>query len=132
MIDDFLCSPFGAPPAGDMAREAGSVPGGEAPLACFFLCFLREDSVPLASDWFGEPGAGRLREVVSFNGSEVLFRPDGVLLPLEDAPEGSLSESLPSLAAFSFSAAAAFSSSSFFFASASRSRSSSLSVSLYV
>lgn len=59
---------------------------------CFFFCFLRVDSLPLASDWRGEPG--RLRLVVD---KEVLRaspcfegRWEGVLLPFEEVPEEGL------------------------------------------
>lgn len=79
--------------AGERGRDAGGtgvvVPvGWEEEGPCFFLCFLRADSVPLASERLGEPG--RLRElVVDFlSGSLCLGRPDGVLVPLVEAPDG--------------------------------------------
>lgn len=59
----------------------------------FFLTFLREDSLPLASERLGEPG--RLREEedeVRLRGPECLFsRLEGVLVPFEEEPEGDFS-----------------------------------------
>ena len=60
--------------AGDMGREGTGedVPDGWEDEPCFFLCFLRDDSVPLASERLGEPG--RLRALVGafLRGSEAL------------------------------------------------------------
>lgn len=102
--------------AGERGREPGAVGvdvpvGWEEERPCFFLCFLREDSVPLASERLGEPG--RLRElVVDFlRGSLCLGRPEGVLVPLVEAPDGRSPLSLRSGRSFSV---AAFFSSSFF------------------
>jgi len=103
--------------AGERGREAGGT-GVDVPVGweeeggpCFFLCFLRADSVPLASERLGEPG--RLRElVVDFlSGSLCLGRPDGVLVPLVEAPDGRSPVSLRWGRSFS---AAPFFSSSFF------------------
>ena len=100
--------------AGDLGREGGPF-GVEVPVlgwrveGCLFLCFLRDDSLPLASERLGEPG--RLREdedecCVWSLGLE--GRPEGVEVPLVEVPEdgcGGLS--------LSFSEVAFFSSSSF-------------------
>jgi len=113
--------------AGDLGREPGGtgvdVPVGWEEEACFFLCFLREDSVPLASERLGEPG--RLRELEDdfLRGSECLGRPEGVFVPLEEAPDGTSSPSL--LFDLSLSDETFFSSS--FFRSSSFSRSVSVS-----
>ena len=52
---------------------------------CFFLCFLRVDSLPLASELRGEPGRLRLlEEVECLRGSACLEgRLEGVLVPEE-------------------------------------------------
>ncbi len=77
--------------AGDMGRDPGlGVPvavGNAEDDPCCFFDFFRADSVPLASDRFGEPGRFNVAPAF-FNGSECLFRPDGVLVPLVDAPDG--------------------------------------------
>lgn len=73
----------------------------------FFLCFLRVDSLPLDSERFGEPG--RFKLLTFLNGSECFGRPDGVLFPLDEAPDGSL-ESVFRASSLAF----AFASSSFF------------------
>ena len=55
---------------------------------CFFFCFLRVDSLPLASEFRGDPVRffGLLVEVGCLRGSTCLEgRPEGVLVP--DAPE---------------------------------------------
>lgn len=56
---------------------------------CCFLAFLREDSVPLASERLGEPGRFRLEEEEVFlRGSRCLLgRLEGVLVPLDEVPE---------------------------------------------
>ncbi len=48
--------------AGDMGRDGGLRVDdwGWEDVACCFLCFFREDSLPLASDRLGEPGRLRL------------------------------------------------------------------------
>ena len=106
----------GGPGAGDRGREPGAmgvdVPvGWEEERPCFFLCFLREDSVPLASERFGEPGRLRVLEVDFLSGSECFGRPEGVVVPLEDAPDGTSPLSL--LCDLSFSDGPFFSSSLF-------------------
>lgn len=64
---------------GESGRDVGC---GVEP--CLFLAFLRDVSVPLASEAFGDPR--RLRDAADFfNGSVCLGRPDGVLLPLDEA-----------------------------------------------
>lgn len=55
---------------------------------CFFFCFLREDSLPLASEFRGDPARffKLVVEVERLRGSACLEgRPDGVLVP--EAPE---------------------------------------------
>lgn len=55
---------------------------------CFFFCFLRLDSFPLASEFRGDPARffGFVVEVEFLSGSACLEgRPEGVLVP--DAPE---------------------------------------------
>ena len=103
---------------GERGREAGAEGWlGGWTMPGFFFCFLREDSLPLASERFGDPG--RLMAVMGFlDKSKCLGRPDGVFVPLVELPDGGFSAlSLPLL----FSAA--FRSSSFL-------RSSSLSLSV--
>ena len=80
--------------AGDLGREGGPL-GVDTPvwrldgLACFFLCFLREDSLPLASEMLGEPG--RFTELEETNlwleSRDLLGRFEGVLVPLVELPE---------------------------------------------
>lgn len=103
--------------AGDIGREPTALVDCDEVRPCFFLCFFLEDSVPLASERSGDPG--RLRLVAYFFSGSVCFgRPDGVFVPLEEAPEGTLLVSLPlSLSDLS---------PSFFFSSSSLSLSSSL------
>jgi len=78
---------------GDIGRDGGrdvEVPAGcDEELICFFLCFLRLDSLPLVSDAerLGEPE--RLRLLCFLCGSLCFGRPDGVFDPFEDAPDGS-------------------------------------------
>ena len=52
---------------------------------CLFLCFLRDDSFPLDSDRFGDPGLFRFFGFLK--GSVCFGRPEGVLVPLEEAPD---------------------------------------------
>ena len=74
---------------------------------CCFLCFLRDVSVPEASERFGDPG--RLTAKDDFlERSECFGRPEGVFVPFEEAPEGKFSPSLP------FALSVPFCSSSFF------------------
>lgn len=90
--------------------------GRTEPLACF-LTFLREDSLPLDSERFGEPG--RLRDLPFFEtASDAFCLPWGVVLPFGVPPADGFSFSLPSVFAFW--------SSSFFSPSASSFSSSSL------
>ena len=78
---------------GDPGREGGAWRVEDAWVwavvrGCFFFCFLRLDSLPLASEFKGEPDLFfRLLEVVDcFRGSTCLEgRPEGVLAP--EAPE---------------------------------------------
>lgn len=44
--------------------------------------------MPLASERFGDPGRLRAAACALFSGSVCLGRPDGVLVPLVDVPEG--------------------------------------------
>lgn len=68
---------------GEIGRDVGCGVGCEE--ACLFLAFLRDVSVPLASEPLGDPR--RLREVADFFSGSVYFgRPEGVLLPF-DEPE---------------------------------------------
>ena len=73
------------PRSGLIGREFGAVEGawGLRSLSCFFLCFLRELSLPSVSDKFGDPGRLRLTEEATRSGPGCLAaRPEGVLLPL--------------------------------------------------
>lgn len=80
----------------DSGREVAA-PCGIRPLEpapCSFLTRLCADSLPLASERFGEPGRLRLAAEDSLlrKGSACFSAlPEGVLLPLDEAPEGSLS-----------------------------------------
>lgn len=72
---------------GDPGREPEGVPL-VATAGCFFLIFLRVDSLPLASEGFGEPGRFR----IFLMGSAVEFEeglevPEGVLVPLVVCPD---------------------------------------------
>jgi hypothetical protein len=73
---------------GDIGRDPGIgvlVPEGRDD-ACFF-CFFREDSLPEDSDKLGDPDL--FRPFLFFFDASVCFgRPEGVLVPLEDAPDG--------------------------------------------
>ena len=79
----------------------------------FFLCFLREDSFPLASDIFGDPGRLSEEDGLVEGKGFLLGRPEGVLVPREEAPEETLG-----VFAFSRSDALAALASSFFRSSA--------------
>ena len=77
---------------GEFGREGGlrvccDNEGGTS--VCFFLCFLREDSVALVSEIFGEPGAGRLRFFEALGRPLVCFsgRCEGVLVPFVEEPD---------------------------------------------
>lgn len=80
--------------AGDLGRERGPF-GVETPvwrldgLAYFFLCFLRDDSLPLASDMLGEPGRFKELEETDLwlEPRDFLGRVEGVLVPLVELPE---------------------------------------------
>lgn len=81
--------------AGDIGRDPGI--GVLVPVAweeCFFLCFFRDDSFPLASDAerLGEPG--RFRPTDFLSGLPCLGRLEGVFVPFEEAPEGSFDSAL--------------------------------------
>ena len=58
----------------------------------FFLSFLGEDSLPLASERLGEPGRFNEAEdlVGGFRSGGLGGRRVGVLVPLEEAPDGGL------------------------------------------
>lgn len=74
---------------GDIGREPGWVEDSDG--ECLFLPFLRDVSVPLASDRLGDPR--RFRDTfiaVFFDGSVCFKRPDGVVLPFEEAAESFL------------------------------------------
>ena len=75
---------------------------------CCFLCFLRDVSVPEASERFGDPGRLRAKDDDFLERSECFDRPEGVFVPFEEAPEGKFSPSLP------FALSIPFRSSSFF------------------
>ena len=79
----------GMPREGDVGREGVFKGCGLDEGGWCFLCFLREDSVPLASERLGEPGRLRLEDEDAFlSGSRCLLgRFEGVLVPLDDAPE---------------------------------------------
>lgn len=90
--------------ADGLTRDArGLPPLSVASLSLFdppnFFCFLRDDSLPLASDRLGDPG--RLRA----SGSPVFGRFKGVLLPFVEVPDGGFSVVSPALP-LPFSAAA--------------------------
>ena len=77
---------------GDRERDGGPL-GVLAPvpkldeIPCFFFCFFRVDSFPLASDAFGEPTRFRLFEAIRLEGSGCLLaRLEGVLPPFVTAP----------------------------------------------
>ena len=104
--------------AGERGLEGGPL-GVDMPVAgferlYFFLCFLRDDSLPLASERLGEPG--RLRDVedtVRLRGSGCLAgRDEGVFVPLVEEPDGGWALALSDAAAF-FSSASFLSCSSF-------------------
>lgn len=61
------------------------VAGGDAECeeTCLLFVFFRDESVPLASEPFGEPG--RFRGEDFLDESVCFWRPDGVLLPLVDS-----------------------------------------------
>jgi len=115
---------------GDLGRDGGPL-GVDMPVLsledspCFFLGFLREDSLPLASERFGEPGRLReLEDAVRLRGSgSLLGRFEGVLVPFEEEPELVLSLDL---------SAALFSSASFLSCSSFRRSASVSDESLYV
>ena len=77
---------------GDPGREGGCRVDEDwiwaATRGCFFFCFLRADSLPLASESRGDPGRflRLLEEVERLRGSACFDgRPEGVLVP--EAPE---------------------------------------------
>ena len=77
---------------GDPGREGGCRVDEDwtwaATRGCFFFCFLRADSLPLASESRGDPGRflRLLEEDERFRGSACFEgRPEGVLVP--EAPE---------------------------------------------
>jgi hypothetical protein len=120
-IDDLRCIPGCDVGAGE-ARSAGV----EVPVLCDdFLTFFLEDSLPLDSERFGEPG--RLSLLTFLKGSECLGRPEGVFVPFEEAPEGSF-DSLFAASAFSL----ALASSSFLLSISACFSSSDVSSSLYI
>jgi hypothetical protein len=118
MIDDFRGLELGAgcevEGAGDIGREPGT--GVEVRVAwedeeCLFLCFFRDDSFPLDSDKFGDPGLFRF--FAFFRGSVCLGRPEGVLVPFVEVPDGSFDSAL----ALFFASSSFFRSISFCFSS---------------
>lgn len=107
LLDSGRCCDDGA---GEIGLEEGT--GVEEPW-CFFLGFFRLDSSPLVSDAerLGEPG--RLRLLGRFDWSLCFGRPDGVLVPFVEAPDGILEAAVLALSFVSSS----FFCSSFFFSS---------------
>ncbi len=88
-----------------------AVAGGER---CCFLCFLRVDSAPDASDRPGDPGRLRAAEEALRDRSVLCFgRPEGVFVPLVEVPERKLSVLLV-MASLVFLFSPALRSSSFF------------------
>lgn len=87
---------------GDPERGVDVPVGWEDESMCFFLCFLRVDSLPLVSEAerLGDPA--RLRWLCFLWGSVLLGRPIGVVVPFVEAPEASFGT--PSFS-FSFSLA---------------------------
>lgn len=85
---------IGGGKAGDLGRERGPL-GVDTPvwrldgLACFFLCFLRDDSLPLASEILGEPGRFKELEETDLwlESRGLLERFEGVFVPLVELPE---------------------------------------------
>ena len=61
---------------------------------CCFLCFLRDVSVPEASERFGDPGRLRAVDDAFLERSICFGRPEGVFVPFEEAPDGKFSPSL--------------------------------------
>jgi len=111
-----LSTPAGADEdgCGDIPRGVEVPVGWEADGRCFFLCFLRVDSLPLVSDAerLGEPG--RLRYFL--RGSVLFGRPMGVLVPFVEAPDGSL-DGISFAFSFSLASSSFFRSSSACFSS---------------
>jgi hypothetical protein len=102
--------------AGDIGLEGAGVDvlvGCADDVICFFLCFLRLDSLPLVSDAerLGEPG--RLRLLGFFWCSPCFDRPRGVFVPFDEAPEGIFEADL----ALSFASSSFLRSSSLIFSS---------------
>lgn len=107
--EDDVVVAFGADVAALKAGDMGLLPGWgvdvPVPEGCFFLCFLREVSVPLISERSGEPGRLSLfldLVVLVARGSLCFERPEGVFVPLEEAPEGGALGGFSPRAAFSF------------------------------
>ena len=88
-IDDFRgLSPAGAELDGAIEFCLGvPEPLGCDEARCFFLRFLREDSLPLVSeaDMCGE--AARFKWLCFLNEESLFGRPRGVLLPFDEVPE---------------------------------------------
>ena len=79
---------MGGDPGRECAWRVEDAGGWAVVRGCFFFCFLRVDSLPLASEFRGDPGRflRLLVEVDCLRGSACLeWRPDGVLVP--EAPE---------------------------------------------
>lgn len=71
---------------GDIGLEGGCIGCEEENPLCF-LCFFRVDSLPLASEMLGEPGRLSEEGGLALGRGCLVGRPEGVLVPREEAPE---------------------------------------------
>lgn len=99
----------GAAAEGDIGRDVGW--GVGCVDGCLLLAFFRDVSVPLASDRLGDPGRLRVADAVLFFNASVCFgRPDGVFVPLVDAPDSFFTLSSSACRSSSFNRSASVSS----------------------
>jgi len=71
---------------GDMGLEGGCI-GCEEERPLCFLCFFLDDSLPLAPEMLGEPGRLSEEGGLALGRGCLVGRPEGVLVPREEAPE---------------------------------------------
>lgn len=76
----------GSAKLGDIGLEGGCT-GCEDERPLCFLCFLRDDSLPLASEMLGEPGRLSEESGLGLGRGCLAGRPEGVFVPREEAPE---------------------------------------------